>query len=645
MPRNLPPAAALAAAFLAALAGPAAGGEPAGGDPGAAGGGASLFDGEGFDGWFFAPHTDPRAIAAMAPAERAAFLEEHAAEGREHWRVEPGDGGGAELVCDGEGPFLWTERDFADFELALEWKIAAGADSGVYVRGCPQVQIWDPADPNWLAKGVGNEFGSGGLWNNPETGPNGRGRNPSSLADNPTGEWNAMTVRVVGSSVTVDLNGTRVVNEATLENYWDRDLPLFPVGPIVLQTHGGETRWRNLRVREIARAMPESGFLAAAGAPLGGGWEPVGGATAEGGADAHAVFGPLGEAERATVSVGTRLGSPGTPVALLCEADGTVTPINPLEKVLKIFPRPGGPDGTWEPHPAPGVGFDVAAAEAAFDSAAENRVYVDATGGAVQLFLNGTTVFTALDSKDSAGDPVPLGVEGPGAAVRFVRDDIPRTPPGDEAGFAPVPLEPGLPGWSGDVDGYEAAGGVLTCRGGGNVYLPGPPGGSPDDWGDFALRFEFKLPPGGNNGVGLRCERGRDAAYHGMESQILDNTAAAFRDLAAYQYHGSIYGVAPALRGALAPVGHWNAEEIVCDGDRVTVTLNGVTIVDADVRELATAGPGGGTADGKPHPGLLNARGAVGFLGHGAPVAWRNVRIKPLPAGDAAAAATPGASE
>ena len=128
----------------------------------------------------------------------------------------------------------------------------------------------------------------------------------------------------------------------------------------------------------------------------------------------------------------------------------------------------------------------------------------------------------------------------------------------------------------------------MTCRGGGNVYLPG-------EHENFALRFEFKLPPGGNNGVGLRCERGEDAAYHGMESQILDNTAAAFRDLKPYQYHGSIYGVAAAQRGALNPVGHWNAEEIVCDGDRVTVTLNGTRIVDANVRELAE----GGTADGR----------------------------------------------
>ena len=622
--RSFRPFCLLPALVFAAL--PAAAAGPAGGPPLH----GPLFDGESFDGWFFAPHTDPRAIAAMSPTERAAFLAEHAAAGREHWTVEPGEGG-PELVCDGGGPYLWTDRDFADFELSLEWKIAPGTDSGVYVRGCPQVQIWDPAAETKHR----NDLGSGGLWNNPPAGPNARGKDPSDVADRPAGEWNAMTVRVVGSSVTVDLNGVRVVNEATLENYWDRGLPLFPVGPIVLQTHGGETRWRNLRVREIPRAMPESGFLSAAGEPLGEGWATAGGPTAEVGADAHAVFGPV-SGEAATVTVGTRVGVPGPAVRLRFGADGAVTAENPFAEVAAL--APDGADDA-KPAPLPGVRLDLAAAEVAYDLAAENRVYVDAADGAVQVFLNGVSLFTAVDAIGSAGGPVPLGVAGPAAAVRFVRAGDDREPPADEAGFAPVPLTPDLPGWTGDTAGYEAAGGVLTCRGGGNVYLPGPDGGSPDDWGNFALRFEFKLPPGGNNGVGLRCERGEDAAYHGMESQILDNTAATFRDLKPYQYHGSIYGVAAALRGYLAPVGHWNTEEIVCDGDRVTVTLNGTRIVDADVRDLSTAGSGGGTADGRDHPGLLNARGAVGFLGHGAPVAWRNVRVKALNAGGGAAGA------
>ena len=616
----------LAVLLLLAAAVPAAGGEPEfGGEP------RPLFDGESFAGWFFAPHADPRAVAAMAPADRAAFLAEHAEEGRKHWTVAD-DEGGPELVCDGDGPFLWTDRNFADFELSLEWNIAAGADSGVYVRGCPQVQIWDP-DADFPQK---NHLGSGGLWNNPAAGPNARGKDPAVRADAPVGQWNAMTVRVVGRSVTVTLNGQRVVTEATLENFWDRSLPLPPVGPIILQTHGGRTRWRNLVVTEIPRAMPESGFLSAAGEPLGDGWEPAGGATATADADAHLSFGPLATGDVAEITIGTRVGTPGPTVRVRFAGPGSDEPVtveNPLGGVAALG---GAGDESGADLPVPGVRLDAAVLRR-FDPAAENRVYVDARGGAVTAYLNGTPFLTAFNAPGAAGRPVPVAAGG-AASLDFVRAGAAdAAAPADEAGFTPVPLDPGLPGWSGDVAGYEAAGGVLTCRGGGNVYLPGPGDlgigdGSPDDWRNFAVRFEFKLPPGGNNGVGLRCERGKDAAYFGRESQLLDNTAPQYANLKPYQYHGSVYGVAAATRGALNPVGHWNTEEIVCDGDRVRVTVNGVVVVDADVRKASA----GGTTDGNPHPGLLNAAGAVGFLGHGAPVAWRNLRIKTLPAGDPA---------
>ena len=606
----------LTAPLLAAalLAGPAPADLPAGTtEP------APIFDGESFDGWFFAPHTDPRTIAAMAPSGRAAFLAEHRAEGLKHWRVEPGDGG-PELVNDGEGPFLWTDRDYLDFELSLDWKITAAADSGVYVRGCPQVQIWDPDSPQNAKHNAA--AGSGGLWNNPKTGPNGRGKDPSERADNPIGEWNRFVIRVVGASVTVDLNGVRVVNEATLENYWDRSLPLFPAGPIILQTHGGETRWRNLTVREIPRAMPESGFLTADGEPYGEGWEPVGGPTALVSGDAHGSFGPLTGGDSVSVTVGTRLGRPAPALTFEFRPDGSVRTANVLAGVAALGPDAAGDAGPELP--TPGARVDLAAAEAAFDPSSTNRAYVDARDGAVRLFVNGTPVFTAVDGAQASGGPVPMAVSGGAASLTFARDAPGTAAATDETGFTAVPLAPGLPGWTGDVDGYEAAGGVLTCRGGGNLYLPGDPG--PDEYRDFALRFEFRLPPGGNNGVGLRAKRGADAAYFGMESQILDNTADRFAAIRPWQAHGSIYGVAPAVRGALAPVGHWNREEIRCEGDRVTVTLNGVVLVDADVRAAAADG----TVDGRPHPGLLNDSGAVGFLGHGAPVAWRNVRVKVL---------------
>ena len=584
--------------------------EPGGSTPAAEA--VPIFDGKSFNGWFFAPHVDPRAIAAMAPAERAAYLEKHAAEGRAHWRVEQGDGG-PELVNDGEGPYLWTAKDYADFELSLDWKITAGTDSGVYIRGCPQVQIWDPdaADP----RGNGNRFGSGGLWNNPKSGPNNRGKDPSERADKPMGEWNTFVIRVVGSTVTVHLNGVEVVNEAQLENYWDRSLPLFPVGPIILQTHGGETRWRNVVVREIPRAMPESGHLDADGVPHGDGWTEANGATAIVGADAHGTFGPLDGGD-ASVTIGTRVGTPGPSLRLRFSPDGAVTAENPLSAVSAVFPTEGDDVEVEGRDLLPCVRLDIPAAAAAFDPAETSRVYLRATDGCVTAHLNGTPILTAVDAPEPRETPVPLAVEGPGAAVAFVRAADDREPPGDETGFAPVPFGPGLVGWEGDRDGYAADDGVLTCRGG-NLYLA-------EEYGDFTARFEFRLPPGGNNGVGLRFVKGENAAYSGMESQILDNAAQRYASIQPWQAHGSIYGVAPALRGYLAPVGHWNREEIRLDGDRVRVTLNGKTIVDVDVREAVA----GGAIDGKEHAGLLRPAGAFGFLGHGAPVAFRNLRIK-----------------
>ena len=109
--------------------------------------------------------------------------------------------------------------------------------------------------------------------------------------------------------------------------------------------------------------------------------------------------------------------------------------------------------------------------------------------------------------------------------------------------------------------------------------------------------------------------------------QILDDSSSKYADLKPYQYHGSIYGVVPAKRGHLKPVGQWNQQEVICQGSQVTVKLNGTTIVDADINEAAE----NGTLDGRPHPGLKRTSGHIGFLGHGSRVAFRNLRIKPLP--------------
>lgn len=169
-------------------------------------------------------------------------------------------------------------------------------------------------------------------------------------------------------------------------------------------------------------------------------------------------------------------------------------------------------------------------------------------------------------------------------------------------------------GWNGDTKGYLIEDGKLVCAPGGNIYLA-------KDYANFVFRFEFTIPPAGNNGVGIRCERGKDAAYYGMEVQILDNKADCYKNLQAGQYHGSIYKVVAASdRDVLKPCGEWNTEEIVADGSKIKVTVNGKVIVDSDIAGMEVAG----------HPGLHNKSGAIGFLGHGAKVQFRNIRIKDL---------------
>ena len=200
-----------------------------------------IFDGKTLDGWHGQPHFSPIKLAEMTDEQRQAKIDEWTADAKKHWTVENG-----ELVNDGHGAFLVTNKDYRDFELSLEYKTVPGADSGVYLKGNPQVQIWDYTDKKTFKHG-GN-LGSGGLWNNSAGAP---GKNPASLADKPIGQWNTLHVIQIGSRTTVHLNDKRVVDNAIMENFWDRKSPLFVKGPIQLQTHGGEIRWRNVRVREL----------------------------------------------------------------------------------------------------------------------------------------------------------------------------------------------------------------------------------------------------------------------------------------------------------------------------------------------------------------------------------------------------------
>jgi HEAT repeat protein len=397
------------------------------------GGFVPLFDGRSLDGWKGLV-ADPPARAKMTPQELASAQGAADASMRAHWTAKDGV-----LAFDGKGESLCTARDYGDFELVGDWKIERGGDSGLYLRGSPQVQIWDAE---------ANAVGSGGLYNN-ERGPS----RPLENADRPVGEWNAFRILMIGERVTVYLNDKRVVDDAVLENYWERDKPIYASGQLELQAHGNPLWFRNLFVREIPREA-------------------------------------------------------SVPMAV-----------------------------------------------------------TDAGEGFTSLF-NG-------------------------------RD---------------------LEGWTGGAEGYAVEDGKIVVhpeRGGGNLYTV-------KEYTDFVLRFDFKLNPAANNGLGIRAPLEGDAAYVGMELQILEDGSPVYWGLQPYQYHGSIYGVVPARRGVLRPVGEWNSEEVTVAGRRVSVVVNGTTVVDADIDEASAAG----TMDGKDHPGLKRARGHVGFLGHGSVLEIRNIRIK-----------------
>ena len=207
----------------------------------------AIFNGKNLKGWHGNnPHTLAGAVkkaekdSADVKEAATATLAEMAAKFGEHWSVE-----NDELVNDGHGPYATTDKEYGDIDFHIEYKTVEKADSGIYLRGTPQVQIWDHT--NEAAHKHGSDKGSGGLWNNKAA----EGKFPLVLADKPFGEWNAFRIRQLGARTWVWLNDYPVVDGAIMENFWDRAAPLPRTGPIHLQTHGGEIRWRNLFVREI----------------------------------------------------------------------------------------------------------------------------------------------------------------------------------------------------------------------------------------------------------------------------------------------------------------------------------------------------------------------------------------------------------
>ncbi|MCR4411279.1 MAG: DUF1080 domain-containing protein [Thermoguttaceae bacterium] len=194
----------------------------------------ALFNGKDLAGWKGLV-ANPLARAKMTPEQLAQAQKKADERMRAHWRVEDGA-----LVFDGKGDSLCTAKDYGDFELYVDWKILPHGDSGIYLRGSPQVQIWDAKD---------HPEGSGGLFNNQK-----HPSKPTKCADKPVGQWNTFRIKMVGEKVSVWLNGELVVDNVVMENYWDRKQPIFPTGQIELQNHGNTLYFKNIYLRELPRS-------------------------------------------------------------------------------------------------------------------------------------------------------------------------------------------------------------------------------------------------------------------------------------------------------------------------------------------------------------------------------------------------------
>ena len=348
----------------------------------------------------------------------------------------------------GAAATMGSGKNYENFELMFEWK--GEGKAGLGVRSIPQIDLGGDK--------------SGALSGNVE------GKNaPAKVADNAAGEWNTVYVKVLNDRVTVNVNGVETASNVILENVYDRNVPAFVEGQLMLIGEGAPIEFREMYMREL----------------------------------------------------------PSTPRFELSEEEKK-------------------------------EGFEV--------------------------LFDGTSMHK----------------------------------------------------WTGNTTDYVPVDGTIYVTaqygGSGNLYTK-------KEYSDFVFRFEFAfMRKGVNNGVGVRTPMGVDAAYEGMELQILDHDAPIYKNLREYQQHGSVYGIIAAKRVKFPALGEWNTEEIRFEGDNVKVTVNGEVILEGNIREACqghNVAPDGGkknpyTVDKKNHPGLFNKKGHIGFLGHGAGVKFRNIRILDL---------------
>jgi len=265
-----------------------------------------------------------------------------------------------------------------------------------------------------------------------------------------------------------------------------------------------------------------------------------------------------------------------------------------------------------------------------------NNFHIIMRGDKVTVYLNGVLVTDNIPLENYWNHNLPLfakeqiELQAHGTFVSY-RNIYLRELPSNEAvslneaekneGFSLLFDGTNIDEWTGNTVGYLIQDGALVVNpengSGGNLYTK-------KEYSDFVYRFDFQLTPGANNGIGIHAPLSGDAAYVGMEVQVLDSEDPKYAELKPYQYHGSVYGVIPAKRGYLKPTGEWNNEEIMVKGTMIKVTLNGTLILEGDYAAASKYG----TIDHLEHPGLLNKTGHIGFLGHGDIVRFKNMRIK-----------------
>ena len=286
-----------------------------------------LYNGENLDGWRGGDTFDHRKFLALPADARQTQDAAWTMDMQALWKAE-----GEELVNDGQGKYATTIKDYGDIELLVDYRTVPKADSGIYLRGVPQVQIWDFTDEAKFK--LGADKGSGGLWNNPPGSP---GKNPLVLADKPFGEWNHFRIVQLGARTWVWLNDKPVVENALMANYYDAKTPIPPKGPIELQTHGGEIRWRNVFVREVPGAEANSKLR---------GQDPAGFQSVFNGQDFEGWAGPVDNYE---VKGGALVCKPGKGGTIFTKADYT----NFVARLEFKLPR-GGNNGLAIRYPGTG---------------------------------------------------------------------------------------------------------------------------------------------------------------------------------------------------------------------------------------------------------------------------------------------------